>query len=45
MKILEFGFEALIFVWGPWRAGKNMEWIKAGLGYLSFAATSLVRRK
>lgn len=43
--MLEFVSEALIFVCGPCSAGKNLEWSSAGLGYLSFAATSRVRRK
>lgn len=45
MNILEFASDALIFVCGPCSAGKNLEWISVGFGYLSFAATSRVRRK
>ena len=36
---------ALIFVEGPCRAGKNFEWISAGLEYFSLSATSRHRRK
>ena len=41
----EFGSDADILVCGPWREGKNFEWINAGFGYLSFTAASRVRRK
>lgn len=37
--------DALILVCEPWRAGKNLEWMSVGLGYLSLEATSRVRRK
>ena len=43
--MLEFTSDALIFVCGPCNAGKNLAWMSAGLGYLSFAATSRVSRK
>ena len=45
MYMLEFTSDALIFVCGPCNAGKNLAWMSAGLGYLSFAATSRVSRK
>jgi hypothetical protein len=43
--MLLFASDALIFVWGPCSAGKNLEWRRTGFGYLSFTATSRVRRK
>ena len=43
MKMLLFTSEADILVCGPCRAGKNLAYNKAGLGYLSFVATSRVR--
>lgn len=45
MKTLLLGSLALILVCGPCKAGKNFEWIRVGLGYFSFWATSRVRRK
>lgn len=41
----ELGSDADIFVCGPCREGKNLEWMSAGFGYLSFTAASRVRRK
>lgn len=43
--MLELLSDALIFVCGPWRAGKNFAWISVGFGYFSLVATSRVRRK
>ena len=45
MYMLELTSDALIFVCGPCSAGKNLAWMSAGLGYLSFTATSRVSRK
>ena len=45
MKMLLLVSEADIFVCGPCSAGKNLACKRAGLGYLSFVATSRVRRK
>ena len=43
--IEELASLADIFVFAPCRAGKNVEWIKAGFGKPNFGATSLVIRK
>ena len=43
--MLELTSDALIFVCGPWSAGKNLAWMSAGFGYLSLTATSRVSRK
>ena len=43
--MLEFRSDALILVCGPCSAGKNLEWISVGFGYLSLPATSRVSRK
>jgi hypothetical protein len=45
MKMAEAGVLALILVLGPCRAGKNLEWITAGLRKPMRGATSLVMRK
>jgi hypothetical protein len=45
MKMAEPGVLALILVLGPCRAGKNLEWITAGLRKPMRGATSLVMRK
>ena len=45
IKIAEFAIDADILVPGPCKAGKNLEWSNAGLGYLSFWATSRVNLK
>ena len=43
--MLELMSDALIFVCGPCRAGKNFACSKDGLGYFNLCATSRVRRK
>lgn len=45
MKILLLGSLALIFVCGPCKAGKNLEWTRAGLECFSFKAMSRVNLK
>lgn len=44
-KIDEFATDADIFDFGPCNAGKNVEWINAGLGKFKRGATSRVIRK
>ena len=44
-NIDEFKSDALIFDFAPCNAGKNIEWIRAGLGKPNLGATSLVNRK
>jgi len=44
-KMDEVGSLALILEWGPWRAGKNVEWTRAGLDHPKRGAASLVIRK
>ena len=41
-KMEEVGSDALILDLGPWRAGKNVEWRRAGLWKPSRGATSRV---
>lgn len=44
-KMEEVGSLELILDWGPWRAGKKVEWSRAGLWYPKRGATSRVIRK
>jgi hypothetical protein len=41
----ELAADPLIFPPRPCRGGKNLQWIRAGLGKPSLGATSLVMRK